>query len=142
VQGQQDLGKAGPTFTDCVCMFCVLQVCNKVPVPKTKQICNRICTKTTTYQESIATTPQVVSSGKGGESMVMVSSGKGHRRLAGVDNADGLPLLGHLAGKAFLAGKIAHVAAAAPVMAQGKGKGATVSQPQTDVQCNDVSGWV
>lgn len=119
------------------------QVCNKVPVPKTKQICNRICTKTTTYQETINTTPQVVSSGKGGENMVMVSAGKGHRRLAGAQNTDGLPLLGHLAGKAMLAGKIATVAAAAPVMSAGKGvvstgKGVSAPAPQTDVQCNDV----
>ena len=51
------------------CCSPLLQVCSKVPVPKTKQVCNRICTKTTTMTEQIATEPTVV----GGKGKAMLS---------------------------------------------------------------------
>lgn len=93
--------------------------------------------------ETIDTPSKVVSTGKGGEQQIMVSLGKGHRKLAGADNAEMLPLLavGHLAGKAMVvkaAGAVmgAKAIAGAAVMHSGKG---AVNMPQEDVQCQDVS---
>lgn len=67
--------------------------------------------------------------------MVMVSTGKGHRKLAGADSADMLPLP-LLAGKALIA-----KAAGAMIGAKVVAGGAMMAHaaPQTDVQCNDVS---
>jgi hypothetical protein len=92
-----------------------------------------VCTKTTVTTEQMPTASTVTSTGKGGA--VMVSTGKGHRRLAGADSADMLPLP-LLAGKALIA-----KAAGAVVGAKVFAGGAMVahSLPQTDVQCNDVS---
>jgi hypothetical protein len=123
----------------------LLQVCNKVPVPKTKQVCNRICTKTTTMTEQIATEPTVVG-GKGKGQAVMVTAGKG-RKMLGAESAEMLPLLaaGHIAGKAMFAKAAGAVmatkavAGAAVVSHAGKGKGMVMQAPQEDVQCNDVS---
>lgn len=118
------------------------QVCSKVPAPETKQVCNRICTKTTTREEQIETPSTVVSTGKGkgGDSMVMVSAGKGHRKLSGTEM---LPLLavGHLAGKAVVAkaaGAVIGAKAFAATAAVHSGKGVAMEAPQEDVQCQDV----
>lgn len=130
-------------FHDCLACSPLPQVCNKVPVPKTKQVCNRICTKTTTTTEQMTTEPTVMSSGKGGQ--VVVSTGKG-RKMLGTESADMLPLVaaGHLAGKALVAKAAGAfigakaVAGAAAVSHSGKG-GVVMQAPQEDVQCNDVS---
>jgi hypothetical protein len=86
----------------------------------------------------------VVSTGKGGEQIMVSHSGKGHRKLAGADNAEMLPLLaaGHLAGKALVAkaaGAVIGAKAIAGAAAMHSGKGAVVNMPQEDVQCQDVS---
>jgi hypothetical protein len=109
-------------------------VCNKVAVPKTKQVCNRVCTKTTVTTEQMPSSSTVTSTGKGGKSMVMVSTGKGHRRLAGAESTD--MLLPLLAGKALIA-----KAAGAMIGAKVVAGGAMMAHaaPQIDVQCNDVS---
>lgn len=122
-----------------LCLCAMVQVCQKVPVQKTKQICNHICTKTTTVTETINTTPTVMSSGKGGEAVVTVSTGKGHRRLAGTDAIDMLPLP-LIVGKAMLAKVVgAKAVAGAAVISKGKGAEVVAAAPQEDVQCNDVS---
>lgn len=129
----------------CGCRALLLQVCNKVPVPKTKQVCNRICTKTTTREEQIDTPSTVVSTGKGGDQMVMqMSAGKGHRKLANAEGTEMLPLmaLGHLAGKALIAKAAGVAIGAKAVAAAGEmhaGKGVAMEAPQEDVQCQDVS---
>lgn len=125
--------------------MCTLQVCNKVPAPETKQVCNRICTKTTTREEQIETPSTVVSTGKGkgGDSMVMVSAGKGHRKLAGTEAMLPFLAVGHLAGKALVAkaaGAVIGAKAVAATAAVHTGKGVAMEAPQEDVQCQDVSG--
>lgn len=96
-----------------------MQVCNKVPVTLTKQKCDRVCTRTQTYTQTVTT-----GKGKG------MSYGKGKgmaygRRLFGTNKKDGL--IG-----ALLGGK---GAAVSQPMSYGKGMAA----PNVDVNCQDVS---
>jgi hypothetical protein len=121
------------------------QACNKVPVQKTKQVCNRTCTKTTTVTEAVA----APSTGKGA-AIMMPTSGKYGRRLSGVNKVDGLldGIIGAIAGKAIAGAAAKAVAASAAEAATvvSSGKGAPVmmraAAPQVDEECNDVSAGV